>query len=117
MDGRSGCWSQCGQPRPPQSRTVAGSCHRRCARGTPSAERRRWLWRTADAAEVLAIVDVTISKAKTTSFVGMTGPKLDIAVVQPLSEDDLRTAAACQPPKPATLAETLRHRRDERRSR
>lgn len=47
-------------------------------------------------------------------FLGITGPKLDTAVVEPLSEDDLRALLrACQPPKGATPAETLRHRRDE----
>jgi hypothetical protein len=47
-------------------------------------------------------------------FLGITGPKLDTAVVEPLSEDDLRALLrACQPPTGATPAETLRHRRDE----
>lgn len=47
-------------------------------------------------------------------FLGMTGPKLDTAVVGPLSEDALRALVrACQRPKGATPAETLRHRRDE----
>lgn len=47
-------------------------------------------------------------------FVGVKAPKLDSAVVQPLTEDELRALLkACQPPKDATRSEQLRHRRDE----
>lgn len=47
-------------------------------------------------------------------FVGVKPPKLDQAVVEPLTEDELRALLkACQPPKGATPAEALRYRRDE----
>lgn len=47
-------------------------------------------------------------------FVGIRAPRLDTAVVEPLSEDQLRALLkACQPPRGATPAEALRHRRDE----
>lgn len=47
-------------------------------------------------------------------FVGITAPKLDSKVVNPLSEDELRALLrSCQPPKDATRSEQLRHRRDE----
>lgn len=47
-------------------------------------------------------------------FVGVKPPKLDHAVVEPLSDDELRgLLKACQPPKGATPAEALRYRRDE----
>lgn len=47
-------------------------------------------------------------------FIGMKPPKLDTNVVEPLSDDELRALLkACQPPKGATPAEQLRHRRDE----
>ncbi|WP_299442235.1 tyrosine-type recombinase/integrase [uncultured Phycicoccus sp.] len=50
----------------------------------------------------------------TDPFVGLKSPKLDVKVVEPLSDDQLRALiAACQPPKGATPAEALRHRRDE----
>ncbi|WP_270889589.1 tyrosine-type recombinase/integrase [Pedococcus sp. 5OH_020] len=46
-------------------------------------------------------------------FVGIKAPRLDTAVVEPLSEDPLRALLkACQPPRGATPAEALRHRRD-----
>ena len=44
----------------------------------------------------------------------MKSPKLDERVVEPLSDDELRAMLkACVPPKGATPAEALRHRRDE----
>lgn len=47
-------------------------------------------------------------------FTGLKAPRLDTAVVEPLSEDQLRALLkACQPPRAATPAEALRHRRDE----
>lgn len=47
-------------------------------------------------------------------FLGVKPPKLDQRVVEPLTEDQLRALLkACQPPKGATPAEALRHRRDE----
>jgi site-specific recombinase XerD len=47
-------------------------------------------------------------------FIGVKPPKLDHAVVEPLTEDELRALLkACQPPKGATPAEALRFRRDE----
>lgn len=47
-------------------------------------------------------------------FLGMTAPKLDTAVVEPLTDDHLRALLqACQPPKGAAPAVALRHRRDE----
>lgn len=50
----------------------------------------------------------------TDPFVGIKAPKLDTAVVEPLSDDELRALIrACAPPKGATPAEAMRHRRDE----
>ncbi|KAA1423406.1 tyrosine-type recombinase/integrase [Mumia zhuanghuii] len=47
-------------------------------------------------------------------FLGVKSPKLDERVVEPLTDDELRALVrACQPPKGATPAEQLRHRRDE----
>jgi len=47
-------------------------------------------------------------------FLGVKAPKLDARVVEPLSDDELRALLkACTPPKGATPAEMLRHRRDE----
>ena len=47
-------------------------------------------------------------------FLGLRSPKLDVKVVEPLTDDELRRLLrACQPPKGATPLEALRHRRDE----
>lgn len=47
-------------------------------------------------------------------FVGIKAPRLDTAVVEPLSDDQLKALLkACQSPRGATPAEALRHRRDE----
>lgn len=47
-------------------------------------------------------------------FVGLKPPKLDQRVIEPLTDDQLRALLkACTPPKGATPAEMLRHRRDE----
>jgi integrase/recombinase XerD len=47
-------------------------------------------------------------------FLGVKAPKLDTKVVEPLTDDELRRLLkACTPPKGATPAEMLRHRRDE----
>lgn len=47
-------------------------------------------------------------------FLGVKAPKLDQTVVEPLTDDELRALLkACAPPKGATPAEALRHRRDE----
>lgn len=47
-------------------------------------------------------------------FLGVKAPKLDQNVVEPLTDEQLRALiAACQPPKDADRAATLRHRRDE----
>lgn len=47
-------------------------------------------------------------------FIGLKSPKLDQAVVEPLTEDELRALLkACTPPKGASAVEALRHRRDE----
>jgi integrase len=47
-------------------------------------------------------------------FLGLKSPKLDVQVVEPLTDDELRRLLkACQPPKGATPTEALRHRRDE----
>ena len=47
-------------------------------------------------------------------FLGVKSPKLDERVVEPLTDDELRALLkACVPPKGATPAEALRHRRDE----
>lgn len=47
-------------------------------------------------------------------FLGVKAPKLDERVVEPLTDDELRALLkACTPPKGATSAEALRHRRDE----
>ncbi|MFW5471063.1 tyrosine-type recombinase/integrase [Knoellia sp. CPCC 206435] len=47
-------------------------------------------------------------------FLGLRSPKLDVKVVEPLSDDQLRRLlAACQPPTGATPQVALRHRRDE----
>ena len=47
-------------------------------------------------------------------FVGIKSPKLDEAVVEPLSDDELRALIkACQPPKGAEPKVALRYRRDE----
>ena len=47
-------------------------------------------------------------------FLGLKPPKLDSKVVEPLTDDELRALLkACTPPKGATAAEMLRHRRDE----
>ena len=50
----------------------------------------------------------------TDPFLGVKAPKLDQQVVEPLTDEQLRALLkACQPPKGATPAEALRHRRDE----
>lgn len=47
-------------------------------------------------------------------FLGVKAPKLDTKVIEPLTDDELRALLkACTPPKGATAAEMLRHRRDE----
>jgi site-specific recombinase XerD len=47
-------------------------------------------------------------------FLGVKAPKLDSKVIEPLTDDELRRLLkACIPPKGATPAEALRHRRDE----
>ena len=47
-------------------------------------------------------------------FLGVKSPKLDEQVIEPLTDDELRAMLkACIPPKSATPAEALRHRRDE----
>ena len=47
-------------------------------------------------------------------FLGIKAPKLDTKVIEPLSDDELRALLkACTPPKGATAAAMLRHRRDE----
>jgi site-specific recombinase XerD len=47
-------------------------------------------------------------------FLGVKSPKLDEAVIEPLSDDDLRALLkACQPPKGAEPKVALRYRRDE----
>ena len=47
-------------------------------------------------------------------FLGVKAPKLDERVIEPLTADQLRSLLkACVPPKGATQAEALRHRRDE----
>ena len=47
-------------------------------------------------------------------FLGMKAPKLDVQVIEPLTDDQLRALLkACVPPRGATAAEMLRHRRDE----
>lgn len=47
-------------------------------------------------------------------FLGVKSPKLDEKVVEPLSDAELKALLkACIPPKGATPAEALRHRRDE----
>jgi len=47
-------------------------------------------------------------------FLGIKAPKLDTKVIEPLTDDELRALLkACTPPKGATAAEMLRHRRDE----
>jgi integrase/recombinase XerD len=47
-------------------------------------------------------------------FLGVKAPKLDAKIVEPLTDDELRSLLkACTPPKGATSAEMLRHRRDE----
>ncbi|MDE0777960.1 MAG: tyrosine-type recombinase/integrase [Nocardioides sp.] len=47
-------------------------------------------------------------------FLGIKAPKLDERVIEPLTSDELRgLIKACTPPKGATPAEMLRHRRDE----
>lgn len=47
-------------------------------------------------------------------FLGIKSPKLDEKVIEPLTDADLRAMLkACVPPKDATPAEALRHRRDE----
>lgn len=47
-------------------------------------------------------------------FLGMKSPKLDERVIEPLTEDEIRAMIkACLPPKGATPAQTLWHRRDE----
>lgn len=47
-------------------------------------------------------------------FVGIKAPKLDQAVVEPLTDDQIRALLkACQPARGATPLEALRHRRDE----
>lgn len=47
-------------------------------------------------------------------FLGLRSPKLDVKIVEPLSDDQLRQlVAACQPPTGATPLVALRHRRDE----
>ncbi len=47
-------------------------------------------------------------------FLGVKSPQLDVHVVEPLTEDELKALLkACVPPKSATPAEALRFRRDE----
>lgn len=47
-------------------------------------------------------------------FLGLKPPKLDAKVIEPLTDADLKALLkACTPPKGATPAEALRHRRDE----
>jgi integrase/recombinase XerD len=47
-------------------------------------------------------------------FLGVKAPKLDTKVIEPLTDDQLRALfKACTPPKGATAAEMMRHRRDE----
>ena len=47
-------------------------------------------------------------------FLGVKAPKLDTKVIEPLTDDELRALLkACTPPKGATAAEMMRHRRDE----
>lgn len=47
-------------------------------------------------------------------FLGIRAPKLDIKVVEPLTDDELRgLLKACIPPKGLTPAQVLRYRRDE----
>jgi len=47
-------------------------------------------------------------------LLGVKAPRLDVHVVEPLTEDELRRLLkACVPPKSATPAEALRFRRDE----
>jgi site-specific recombinase XerD len=47
-------------------------------------------------------------------FLGVKSPKLDERVVEPLTDDEIRAMLkACVPPKAATPAQTLWHRRDE----
>ncbi|MGB3761840.1 MAG: tyrosine-type recombinase/integrase [Ornithinimicrobium sp.] len=47
-------------------------------------------------------------------FLGVKAPKLDQSVVEPLTEDEIRRMLkACVPPKGATAAQMLWHRRDE----
>jgi len=47
-------------------------------------------------------------------FLGVKAPQLDVHVVEPLTEDELKALLkACIPPKSATPAEALRFRRDE----
>jgi site-specific recombinase XerD len=47
-------------------------------------------------------------------FLGIKSPKLDERVVEPLTDDDVRAMIkACVPPKGATPAQMLWHRRDE----
>lgn len=50
----------------------------------------------------------------TDPFLGVKSPKLDEKVIEPLSDDELRSLIkACQPPKGAEPKVALRHRRDE----
>lgn len=50
----------------------------------------------------------------TDPFLGIKAPKLDEKVVEPLTADELKALIkACTPPRGATPAEALRHRRDE----
>lgn len=47
-------------------------------------------------------------------FLGITSPKLDEKVIEPLTDEQLKALLkACQPPKGAEPAVALRHRRDE----
>ena len=47
-------------------------------------------------------------------FLGLRSPKLDVKIIEPLSDDQLRRLiAACRPPTGATAQVALRHRRDE----
>ncbi|MDI6908650.1 tyrosine-type recombinase/integrase [Nocardioides sp.] len=47
-------------------------------------------------------------------FLGVKAPKLDERVVEPLTDDEIRALLkACVPPRGATPAESMRHRRDE----
>ncbi|NMM35775.1 MAG: tyrosine-type recombinase/integrase [Phycicoccus sp.] len=47
-------------------------------------------------------------------FLGLRAPKVDTKVIEPLTDDELRALLkACTPPKGATAAEMMRHRRDE----